>query len=182
MKKKILVLTGGTRHGGNSELMADAFVRGAEAAGHDVVRYDAGFKDIQGCKFCETCYKLGPDKACSHDDVFNELAPYYETADSLVIVTPLYWYTYTAQVKAALDKYYALMVAGRPQPIKEVYLITCGAGKDDYKYEAIINTHDLIARDRKWENLGCYHVNGVFKKGDIEEKYLYEIEKIGREF
>ncbi|MCI8646410.1 MAG: flavodoxin family protein [Firmicutes bacterium] len=182
MSKKILVLTGGTRHGGNSEQMADAFVRGAQAAGHQVVRYDAGFKAIKGCIFCETCYKLGEKKACSHDDVFNELAPYYEWADALVVVTPLYWYTYTAQVKAALDKYYSLMVAKRPQPIKEAYLIACGAGKDDYKYDAIINTHDLIARDRGWENRGCYHVNGVFHKGDIQQKYLDELEEIGRTF
>ena len=104
MSKKILMLTGGARHGGNSEKMADAFMKGAKAAGHEVVRYDAGFKNIKGCIFCETCYKLGDNKACSHDEVFNELAPYYEWADSLVIVTPLYWYTYTAQIKAALDK------------------------------------------------------------------------------
>ena len=182
MSKKILVLTGGTRHGGNSELMADAFIKGAESSGHQVVRYDAGFQNLKGCIFCETCYRLGEDKACSHDDMFNQLAPYYEWADSLVIVTPLYWYTFPAQIKAALDKYYALMVAGRPQPIKEAYLITCGAGKEDYKYEAIIKTHDLITKDRKWENLGCYHVNGVFKKGDIKDSSLKEIEKIGAYF
>lgn len=182
MSKKILVLTGGARHGGNSQLMADAFVKGAKAAGHEVVRYDAGFKDIKGCIFCETCYQLGENKACSHDNVFNELAPYYEWAESLVIVTPLYWYTYTAQIKAALDKYYALMVAKRPQPIQEAYLITCGAGKDDYKYDAIINTHQLIAKDRGWNNLGCYHVNGVFHKGDLADKYLKELEEIGKGF
>ena len=182
MSKKILILTGGARHGGNSEKMADAFMKGAKAAGHEVVRYDAGFKNIKGCIFCETCYKLGDNKACSHDEVFNELAPYYEWADSLVIVTPLYWYTYPAQIKAALDKYYALMVAKRPQPIREVYLITCGAGKEDYKYDAIINTHELIAKDRNWENRGVYHVNGVFQKGDIEQSELDELENIGRNF
>lgn len=182
MSKKILVLTGGTRRGGNSDLMASAFIKGAEAAGHEVVRYDAGFKNIKGCIFCETCYKLGDDKACSHDDVFNELAPYYEWADSLVMVTPLYWYTFTAQIKAALDKYYSLMVAKRPQPIKESYLITCGAGKDDFKYDAVIKTHELIAKDRNWKDLGCYHVNGVFNKGDIDQKNLDELEQIGKQF
>ena len=182
MGKKILVLTGGARRGGNSARMADAFIKGAETAGHEIVRFDAGFKSIKGCIFCETCYKLGDDKACSHDDEFNSLAPYYEWADSLVVVTPLYWYTYTAQVKAALDKYYSLMVASRPQPIKETYLITCGAGKDDYKYEGIIKTHELISKDRKWDNLGCYYVKGVFNEGDIEEKYLEALENIGKKF
>ena len=182
MSKKVLVLTGGARHGGNSERMADAFVKGAKAAGHEIVRYDAGFKSIKGCVFCETCYQSGENKACTHDAVFNELAPYYEWADSLVIVTPLYWYSYTAQIKAALDKYYALMVAKRPQPIREAYLITCGAGKEEFKYDAIINTHELITKDRGWKNLGCYHVNGVFQKGEVKENYLEELESIGEAF
>ena len=36
MKKNILILLGSPRVGGNSDQMADAFTRGAEAAGHVV--------------------------------------------------------------------------------------------------------------------------------------------------
>lgn len=40
--KNILILTGSPRIGGNSDLMADAFQKGAESAGHKVIRYEAG--------------------------------------------------------------------------------------------------------------------------------------------
>ena len=36
--KNILILTGSPRVGGNSDLMADAFQKGAESAGHKVIR------------------------------------------------------------------------------------------------------------------------------------------------
>ena len=41
MKKNILVLTGSARVGGNSDLLADAFIKGATQAGHEVVKCEA---------------------------------------------------------------------------------------------------------------------------------------------
>lgn len=40
MNKRILILTGSSRKGGNSDLMADTFARGASEAGNSVVRFD----------------------------------------------------------------------------------------------------------------------------------------------
>ena len=40
-KMKILVLTGSPRPNGNSNTLADNFIKGAEAAGHKVFRFDA---------------------------------------------------------------------------------------------------------------------------------------------
>ncbi|MDD2736247.1 MAG: hypothetical protein PHF56_20135 [Desulfuromonadaceae bacterium] len=47
MKKNILVITGSPRVGGNSDLMADAFVKGTKAPGHEVVKYEADRKNIR---------------------------------------------------------------------------------------------------------------------------------------
>ncbi len=44
MSKKILVLTGSSRKGGNSDLLADAFTKGAKEAGHPVTRFECGHK------------------------------------------------------------------------------------------------------------------------------------------
>lgn len=43
---KILVLTGSPRPNGNSNTLADNFIKGAEAAGHKVFRFDAAFKQV----------------------------------------------------------------------------------------------------------------------------------------
>lgn len=44
MNKRILILTGSPRRGGNSDLMADAFAKGASEAGNIVMRFDTAHK------------------------------------------------------------------------------------------------------------------------------------------
>lgn len=168
--KKILVLTGSVRPNSNSGMMADAFIRGAQEAGHEVIKYEAGKKNFRGCVGCETCFSLGEDHACTRDEVFSkELAPLYQSVDMVVFATPSYWYTFPSQIKAAFDMYYSLMVGKRPQPIKEAALLVSGAGKDDYKYEAIIRTFELICADRKWECRGSVVASGIHKTGAVAD-------------
>ena len=72
MGKSILVFNGSPRVGGNSDLLADAFVKGATKAGYDVAKCEVGKKNMIGCKACDTCYSKG--KPCSFDDDFNSIA------------------------------------------------------------------------------------------------------------
>ena len=51
---KILVLTGSPRKNGNSNTLADFFIRGAEEAGHEVIRFDAASSDVHPCIACNS--------------------------------------------------------------------------------------------------------------------------------
>ena len=99
MSRNILVLTGSPRKGGNSDLLADAFIKGAKAAGNRVDKYETGLKRIVGCKACDRCYSQG--EACVFGDDFNALAPLMEQSDTLVLVTPMYWFTFPTPLKAS---------------------------------------------------------------------------------
>lgn len=46
-------------------------------------------------------------------DGFNERAPLVAQSDLRVLVTPLYWFAFPAQIKAVVDKMYALYVGKR---------------------------------------------------------------------
>ena len=48
MGKKIVVITGSPRKGGNSFAMTDSFVKAAEAKGHIITRFDAAMMKIGG--------------------------------------------------------------------------------------------------------------------------------------
>ena len=48
MAKHILVLTGSPRKGGNSDKLADAFIAGAQQAGHTTVKFSTADKNIKG--------------------------------------------------------------------------------------------------------------------------------------
>lgn len=180
MGKNILVLTGSARKNGNSSLMADAFIKGAEASGHNVFRFDAGTKAVNGCINCDTCFSKGEDKACSFDDAFNEAAPYLINYDVIVFCTPLYWYTFPSQIKAVIDKIYSLMVAGKESKIKECLLLVCGECDNERFFEGIVKSYELIAGDRKWKDLGRFIVTGVVKPGDVSVgDHLAKIEDMG---
>ena len=73
MGKTILVLTGSPRVGGNSDQLADAFIRGVASAGNQVLRFDAGRKQIGPCIGCQACAATG---ACAAPDDFAELSGY----------------------------------------------------------------------------------------------------------
>ncbi len=163
--KKILVLTGSPRRGGNSALCADAFIDSARSAGHQVTRFDAGLKRINGCIACQRCYSKGVP--CVFADDFNELAPRVEEAEMLVWVTPLYWFSFPAQLKAAIDKMYSFYIGKRDVKIKETMLIVCGETDDRSDFDGILRSYELIGRYLKWENKGTLLITHVNESGDI---------------
>lgn len=76
MSKRILILTGSPRRGGNSDLMADAFAKGASEAGNSVVQFNTAHKHIQGCRACDNCFS----KATCQKKKFLIISDYQEFA------------------------------------------------------------------------------------------------------
>lgn len=179
--KNILVLTGSPRAEGNSDFMADAFIKGAKAAGCEVNKFEAGKKEIKGCKACDACFSKGI--ACSFNDDFNTLAAYLEIADAIVFVTPLYWFSFPSGLKAAIDKLYSFDSTEKKLKVKESMLMVCGATDDKSDFDGIVKSYELIAKYKNWRDHGHYIVTDVSDKGDIlSTDALKEIEKLGREF
>lgn len=179
MKKNILVLTGSPRKGGNSDTLADAFIKGALEKGHAVTKVATAFKNILGCRACNACYSNG--NACIFKDDFNEVAPHLENADTIVLATPLYWYTFPSSLKAVLDKMYALIVGKRPSNIKESFLLVCGEDHDPHIFDGIIKSYQLIAANRQWKETGIIAVTGVRDPGDIlQTDAVKKTEEMGR--
>jgi len=167
MKKKILVLTGSPRNGGNSDLMADAFIKGACAAGHEVVKVKADEKNVRGCKACCACYSKGT--ACVFNDDFNEIAPHLDCADVVAVATPVYWYTFPAQLKAVIDKMYALYVGKKSLSAKECVLMACAEENDKEAFEGMTRSWDMILKLLDWVEKGRLIVPGVNNVGDIKK-------------
>lgn len=172
MKKNILVLTGSPRKGGNTDLLVEAFKEGALEAGHEVTRFDTAGSGIKGCIACNTCFSTG--QACTIDENFNVLAPFIEAADVLVLAAPLYWFTFPAQIKAAIDKLYAFLVGKRKLKIKECVLLACAGDNKIQSFDGLIRSYALIAEYSKWTDKGRITVPGVYEKGDIKRTNALE--------
>jgi len=180
MKKNILIITGSPRRNGNSDLLADAFTEGATEAGHTVVRFNAGRKKIAGCIACQACFTKGT--ACAFQDSFNEVAPFIEQADVIVFVSPLYFYSFTAQIKAVIDKLYSFHVSKRDISKKEVALLACGETTIVSDFEGMQRTYDLIVDLQNWTDRGQLIATDINMKGEMITKgqsYLQKARELG---
>lgn len=179
--KKILVLTGSPRENGNSDLLAEAFIEGARQAGHETAKFKAGLKQIQGCMACKACWSK--DRACVIRDGFTELEPLLEAADMIVFATPLYWFGMPAQLKAAIDRFYAYNSDACRRPLKasECVLLACGNDEGPEIFDGLIASYKSMANYLDWKDRGIVTVNGVDSIGDIKNTDALErAKKLGK--
>lgn len=177
--KNVLVITGSPRVDGNSDRLADAFIDGAVSAENNIVRFDAGRMNIGPCKACGECYKKEGARALSNG--FNTIAPEIIKSDVVVFVTPLYWFSFTSQIKNVIDKMYSFYKAGKDISGKECMLIVCGASEEEKDFDGISSTYELMAEYLKWNNRGILKASGVDEKGDVKNTpFLQEAEELGR--
>ena len=165
MNKRILVLTGSPNREGNSTKMANAFIRGAEQAGHSVTKFETAFKNMRGFT--------------SELDDFSELIPLMNESDVLVVATPLYWFSFPAQLKAVIDQLdYS---DGSKMLNKESYLLISGGDKDDETYAPIGALYSKITEYLSWARRGAIQARGLDAPGEIEKSGLLEkAEEMGK--
>ncbi|MDO5845702.1 MAG: flavodoxin family protein [Methanocorpusculum sp.] len=100
--KKILILSASPRKGGNSDILCDEFIRGANEAGNKPEKIFLREKKIGCCIACDYC-KENAGK-CSQNDDMAEILEKMIAADVIVLATPVYFYTMSAQLKTVIDR------------------------------------------------------------------------------
>lgn len=90
MSKNILILQSSPRIGGNSDILCDEFIKGAEEANHSCEKIYLTKKDIKLCTGCLTCDET---HSCVIDDDMREILEKMVNADVIVMATPVYFFT-----------------------------------------------------------------------------------------
>jgi multimeric flavodoxin WrbA len=105
MGKHIVVLKGSPREKGNSAGLAEALAAGAREVKAEVESIYLHSLDIRPCDACDLCREN--DNVCVIDDDMQMLYPKLLQADAIVIASPVYWFTLSAQTKLCIDRWYA---------------------------------------------------------------------------
>lgn len=121
--KYVLILEGSPRRNGNSSILSDEFARGAEDAGCSVLKIQVARKKVSGCLGCNACYRN--DGVCVQKDDMEEIREKMLHADAIVLASPIYFYSMTAQLKAVIDRSYAFYQQLKGKTF--YFLITCAA-------------------------------------------------------
>ena len=107
MSKNIIILNGSPRLKGNTAMLCDAFMKGAESAGHAVTRFDLQKLDIHGCLGCMKGGK-NPASPCVQKDGMEAIYPAYRNADLVVLASPMYYWSVSGQLKTVFDRLFAV--------------------------------------------------------------------------
>ena len=126
--KKVLILEGSPRRNGNSAILSEEFARGAQEAGCSVEKIYIAGKKIAGCLGCNACYRNGG--SCIQKDDMTEIREKMLAADVIVLASPIYFYSMTAQMKAVIDRTYAFYQQLEGKTF--YFLITCAATDASY--------------------------------------------------
>ena len=175
---KVLVITGSAHGKGTSALMADEFIRGAKDAGHEVERFDAGKAKVHGCTGCNHC-EYGKNPCVFRDDM-DGLNPKMLEADAIVLVSPVYYWGLSSQLKAVIDRWQPTVFA--MQHNKKGILLTTQASDEDWVTEPVDAWYKALLRFMKWENGGRLAAKGVPARADIEAAdYPQQAYALGKE-
>ena len=175
MSKKVLILSGSPRKGGNSDLLCGEFLRGAIEAGHDVEKIRVAEKKIGYCSGCYYCQKSGG--ICAKKDDMAEILQKIIDADVIVFASPVSVYSIDAQLKTLIDRTVARWTEVKD---KEFYYIATCADEEHTAPERTIECFrgyaDCVEGAKE---MGVIYGTGVYTPGEVKDtpafKEAYEM-------
>ncbi|MBQ8725688.1 MAG: flavodoxin family protein [Clostridia bacterium] len=163
--KKVIVISSTPRRGGNSEVLAEEFARGAGDAGHLVEVIDLRDYHLNYCVACYSCTESGK---CVIGDGMNEIAEKLLEADVIVFATPVYFYSMSGQLKVFIDR----LVPVYTKIKSDIYIIATQWDESTDMMEKVIDSIRGCTVDcfENCEEKGVLYGVGLTDIGDAEKK------------
>src|SRR3972149_8973675 len=99
--KKIIAILGSPREEGNSDILLNSAVKGAESSGAVVEKIIIRDLQIAPCNSCGGCWGKG---GCVIADDMQKMYPKLVDADGIIVASPIYFMGVSAQLKAFIDR------------------------------------------------------------------------------
>jgi hypothetical protein len=184
MTTKVIGFVGSPRKGGNTDLLVQVVLKGAEHVGAVTSIYYLHDYKFSDCRECKSCKK--PDATgCIVDDDMQQFYPVIREADVIVFGSP-FWFGYmTGQAKTFLDRWYCFLASPNPLAGGKRFILVLPLGR---------NEPDLFRRTAKWmagvfpfawpgSPVDILLAPGVMEMGDVNKhpEYLEKAYKMGRQ-
>ena len=170
---RVLGIFGSPRRGGNSDLLLEEALKGAEQEGADVERLRLADLALIPCKECHGCDQTG---RCVVQDDMQAVYPKLIEADIIFLASPIFFYGITAWAKALIDRSQAIWarkyLLKDPSLSKEAkkrkgFFISVGATKGQKLFEGAILTVKYFFDAIHAEYAGDLLIRGLDAKGDV---------------
>ncbi len=133
---KILGINSSPREGGNTQLLLGSFLQGAVDSGG---RSEVVVLNSLQFASCQECENLPKNKKCIIQDELQELFPKVDEADILVVASPIFFGSLSAQAKMMIDRFQChwrakeiLKLDLKQKPKKGVFLCVEASDREDF--------------------------------------------------
>jgi multimeric flavodoxin WrbA len=101
---KVVALNGSPRENGNTAMLIGLVFAELNKEGVETELIQLGGREIRGCRACMKCFERRDGHCVMDDDILNELMDKVSEADGIIIGSPTYFCSVSAEVKAFLDR------------------------------------------------------------------------------
>ena len=105
---QICILNGSPRVHGNTAELAKPFLEELTSGGATLSNYTLVNMNVASCKGCYHCQDVANEYGCYQQDDMHAIAKSIIESDLIVLVTPIYTWFCTTELKAVLDRFYGL--------------------------------------------------------------------------
>lgn len=185
----ILSISSSPRRNGNSELLLQSFNRGAEKEGWDIGNVRVNDLKFRPCQACDRCATTGE---CILQDDMQAIYPQVASAGAMVIATPVFFGTLSAQLKMFIDRFqcwwHAKYNLNNPrvklEEGKPGFFICVGALKKKTYCESALAVARVYFHNVNYHYIDSLCYRGIDEKGAIKEQphALQNAYEVGRRF
>ena len=170
---KVCIINGSPRRNGNTAELLKPFRERLLQLGAEID--DIFLKDykVGPCLGCYACQNVSGEYGCVQKDDAEAVWMRAGEADLLVLATPIYSWYCTAEMKALMDRHYALNKyygSGQGQliPRLSVALLTTHGYKDEYANEPFETGIRRLCKHCHWDYLGRYSARDIDGISDMQ--------------
>lgn len=166
--RNLLVVVGSGIKQGNTDRLADAFIEGAKAQKHQIEKVFLGDGLIQGCKGCGACQK---GTGCVLQDEMQAIYPLFEKADTIILASPLYFWTISAALKAFIERLYAISKEDT-YPKRDCVLLMSAGDDSFWTFEQPVSYYRFVTKAIGWNDVGMCLAKGC--QGEAGRRFIRE--------
>ncbi|TLM65577.1 MAG: flavodoxin family protein [Deltaproteobacteria bacterium] len=184
----VVALLGSPRPGKNSATIARHFVDAAAQRGAVVRTFELNRLNYRGCQGCYAC-KQTLDRCVLQDDLTEVLAA-VQSADLVLLASPVYYGDVTAQLKGFIDRTFSYLVPDYPTnpqpsrlgPKKLVFVLTQGH-PDEALFADIFPRYETFLKWMGFTECRLLRICGIgpARVDEVPEATLREAEALARE-
>jgi len=168
---KILGIMGSPRIKGNTDLLLDEALKGAQSQEAETEKIILDKLKIAPCREYYGCLK---DGNCVIRDDMDDIYPKLLDADAIVVASPIFFYTVSAQVLAFISRCQALwarkyILKNLDIPLRKGTFIAVGATRGEKLFDGPKLTMKYFFKAINAEYTDELLIRGVDKRGEIKE-------------